>query len=249
MKTAMKPLFLATTFAIASMAGAMTAAHADESATKEMDATPIKGLSGNIGVVSQYIFRGFVENDSPSVQGGIDWAGDNGVYVGYWGSNIGYGDDGSKGVENDFYVGWGGGDKFTWDLGLLYYAYLNVTDANVPELYGSIGYGPVTLGTTYALDDAIWINKGDMYWTLAAEGEVAGGFNLGAKAAWYYYGDEGEFLTDQTRSSAFNSLDLSVSHALGATGADMGLHYIVGGKTRFDNDLDDNIVLSLSFGF
>ena len=107
MKTAMKPLFLATSFAIASVAGAMTTAHAAETAEKTMEATTIEGLSGNIGVVSQYIFRGFVENENPSVQGGLDWAADNGFYVGYWGSNIGYGDeDSNNAVENDFYLGW-----------------------------------------------------------------------------------------------------------------------------------------------
>ena len=234
MKTAIKPLVLATSVSIASMAGMVSTAQAE--------------ITGNIGAVSQYIFRGGVENDSVSVQGGLDWSADNGIYVGYWGSNLGYGDDGSNGVENDFYAGWGGGESVTWDIGLLYYAYLNVDDANTPELYGSIGYGPVTLGTTYTLDDSNWTNKGDMYWSLAAEGEVAGGFTLGAKAGWYSYKKEGEYISG-TASSNFRDLDLSVSHALGATGADMGLHYIVGGKDRDDNDLDDNIVLSVSFGF
>ena len=234
MKTAIKPIALATAVSIASMAGMISTAQAE--------------ITGNVGVVSQYIFRGGVENDSPSVQGGLDWAGDSGVYVGYWGSNLGYGDDGSNGFENDFYVGWGGGEGFTWDVGFLYYYYLNVDDANTPELYGSIGFGPVKLGTTYALDDSIWTNKGDMYWTLAAEGEVAGGFTLGAKAGWYYYEKNGEWI-NSTESSGFRDLDLSVAHGLGATGADMGLHYIVGGKDRDGNDLDDHAILSVSFGF
>ena len=249
MKTAMKPLFLATSFAIASMAGAMTTAHAAETAEKTMEATTIEGLSGNIGVVSQYIFRGGVENENPSVQGGLDWAADNGFYVGYWGSNIGYSDeDSNNAVENDFYLGWGGGDQFNWDIGFLYYAYLNLSDANTPELYGSIGWGPLSLGTTYTLDDSVWTNKGDMYWTLAAEGEVGSGFTLGAKGGWYSYEKNGEYI-NSTESSNFRDLDLYVSHGLGATGADMGLHYIVGGKDRDGNDLDDNMVLRLSFGF
>lgn len=234
MKTAIKPLALATAVSIASMAGMISTAQAE--------------ITGNVGVVSQYIFRGGVENDGPSVQGGLDWASDNGLYAGYWGSNLGYGDDDSNGFENDLYIGWGGGESFTWDIGFLYYAYLNVSDADTPELYGSIGFGPVTLGTTYAVDDSNWTNKGDMYWTLAAEGDVAGGFTLGAKAGFYTYEKEGEFISS-TSSSGFRDLDFSISHALGATGADMGLNYIVGGEDRDGGDLDDHITVSVSFGF
>ena len=234
MKTAIKPLVLATAVSVASLSGMISTAQAE--------------ISGNIGAVSQYIFRGGVENDDASVQGGLDWASDNGIYVGYWGSNLGYGDDGANGVENDFYAGWGGGDKFTYDIGLLYYYYLNVSDSNVPELYGNLGWGPLTFGAAYALDDASWTNQGDIYWSLAAEGEVGGGFTLGAKAGWYTYEKEGEFISS-SEDSGFRDLDLSVSHALGATGADMGLHYIVGGDDRDGNELDDNIVFSLSMGF
>jgi len=245
MNTVIKPLVIATAMSVAGLVSTAQAADVDASG---IEATPIQGLSGNIGVVSQYIFRGGVENDGASVQGGLDWAADNGIYVGYWGSNLGYGDDGANGVENDFYVGWGGGDKFTYDIGLLYYYYLNVDDANVPELYGSLGWGPLSFGAAYATDDANWTNKGDIYWSLTAEGEVGGGFTLGAKAGWYTYEKEGEFISS-TESSGFRDLDLYVSHPLGATGADMGIKYIVGGKDRDGNDLDDNLVFSLSMGF
>lgn len=235
MKTAIKPLVLATSLSIASMAGMISSAQAE--------------ISGNIGAVSKYIFRGGVESDTPAVQGGLDWAADNGIYVGYWGSSLDYGDDdSSNGIENDFYVGWSGGENLTWDIGLLYYYYINLSDANTPEAYGSIGFGPVTLGTTYALDDSAWTNQGDMYWTLAAEGEIVGGFTIGAKAGWYTYEKSGEYI-NSTESSGFRDLDLSISHALGSTGADMGLNYIVGGEDRDGNDLDDQVVLSFTFGF
>ena len=239
MKTVIKPLALAT--ALASIAFASTAR------AQEDESSAIDGLSGNIGVVSQYIFRGGVENDDASVQGGLDWAASNGIYVGFWGSNLGYGDDGANGVEADFYAGWGGGDDFTWDLGVYYYNYINVSDANVPELYANIGWGPVSAGLNYAAGDAAWTNKGDIYWTLGAEGEV-GGFTLGALAGWYTYKKEGKFISS-TSDSGFRDLSLYVSHPLGATGADMGLTYIVGGDDRDGNGLDDNFVFSVSMGF
>ena len=37
--------------------------------------------------------------------------------------------------------------------------------------------------------------------------------------------------------------------ALSLNGADMSLSYIFGGKDRFGGDLDDQIVLGLSYGF
>lgn len=235
MKTSIKPLVLATAVSVAGFAGIVSTAQAE--------------ITGNIGAVSKYIFRGGVESDTPAVQGGLDWGNDSGVYLGYWGSSLDYGDDdSSNGIENDFYVGWGGGDNFTWDIGLLYYYYINLSDANTPELYGSLGWGPVSLGAAYALDDSAWTNQGDIYWTLAAEGEVGAGFTLGAKAGWYTYEKEGEFISS-TASSNFRDLDLYVSHPLGATNADMGLHYIVGGKDRDDFDLDDQVVLSLGLTF
>jgi uncharacterized protein (TIGR02001 family) len=237
MKTVIKPLVIATAM---SVAGLVSTAQAKEVESDMKMGSGIPGMTGNIGVVSQYIFRGAVENDGAAVQGGLDWAADNGIYVGYWGSNLGYGDDGANGVENDFYAGWGGGDNFTYNIGAIYYYLLNVSDSNVGELYGSLGWGPVTFGAAYALDDASWTNQGDIYWTLGGEGDVLG-FTLGAKAGWYTYEQEGEFISS-TESSGFRNLDLSISHALGSTGADMGLTYIVGGDDRDGNELDDNMI-------
>jgi len=235
MKTSIKPIVLATAVSVAGLAGMISTAQAE--------------ISGNIGAVSKYIFRGGVESDTPAVQGGLDWGADNGLYIGYWGSSLDYGDeDSSNGIENDFYIGWGGGEDFTYDIGLLYYYYINLSDANTPELYGSIGFGPIGLSANYALDDSTWANQGDIYWALSAEGEVAGGFTLGAKAGWFTYEKEGEYISS-TESSGFRDLDLYASHALGATNADMGLHYIVGGDDRDGNELDDQVVLSLTFNF
>ena len=45
-------------------------------------------VTGNIGVASQYIFRGISFGD-PQVSGGIDYAGDSGIYAGTWISSAG----------------------------------------------------------------------------------------------------------------------------------------------------------------
>src|SRR5262245_22953793 len=89
-------------------------------------------LTGNIGLYSQYIFRGLTQtNKEPALQGGFDYSHSSGLYVGTWGSNVSWLRDGGGYVaggslEWDFYGGFKGTfgkSDFTYDLGLLYYWY------------------------------------------------------------------------------------------------------------------------------
>ncbi len=46
-------------------------------------------FTGNVGIFSQYIFRGLTQtNGYPALQGGFDYGHESGFYVGTWGSNI-----------------------------------------------------------------------------------------------------------------------------------------------------------------
>ena len=55
-------------------------------------------LSANIGVASNYYFRGITQtDDSAAVSGGIDYAHDSGFYLGTWMSNVDFG--GNEDVE------------------------------------------------------------------------------------------------------------------------------------------------------
>lgn len=97
-------------------------------------------VTGNIGLFSQYIFRGLTQtNGHPALQGGVDYSHSSGFYLGTWGSNISwpkenatqangteiglYGSGGN--VEVDFYGGykWVLSEDMTVDLGTLYYWY------------------------------------------------------------------------------------------------------------------------------
>ena len=91
-------------------------------------------ITGNAGVVSQYIFRGIPQSDgNPAVQGGADVAWDNGFSVGTWFSSVDNATD--NGIEGDFYGGWGGstGD-FNYFVGGTYYTYTNNWDEDYAEL-------------------------------------------------------------------------------------------------------------------
>jgi uncharacterized protein (TIGR02001 family) len=211
-------------------------------------------LSGNAGVVSKYILRGNTvdaESDGATLQGGFDYATDIGIYVGYWGSGLDYGNaDAASGFENDIYAGWAKElGPVSLDFGLIYYYYLNVDDSDAAEVAGSIGFGPASFGFKYLTDDVAWGNKGDIYWTLGGEVSLPKDFKLGATIGYYTYEETGEFDTTTGDKNGLKHIDFVISHPIGTTGADMSLTYVVGGKDRNDVDLPDGTVLSVSYGF
>lgn len=114
-------------------------------------------FTGNVGVFSQYIFRGLTQtNRKPALQGGLDYGHSSGFYIGAWGSNVSWFEETNVGtpaapislaspgpagapftanrfnnnnVEIDIYGGW----KNTWgdwglDVGLLQYWYPGTYD-------------------------------------------------------------------------------------------------------------------------
>jgi len=213
-------------------------------------------LSGNIGVVSDYVLRGNTvgpEDNNPALQGGFDWSHGSGFYAGYWGSSLGYGDEKTTlGFENDFYAGWSGEfGPVSVSAGLTYYYYLNVDDSDAFETALSVGVGPVTLSAKTLLEDVAWGNTGDTYLTLSYSQDLPSDFKFTALAGFYYYEDSGDFEDNLNTTEDFNfrHLDLTLSHPIGDTGADMSITAVIGGKTRSDTDLENAIVFGISYGF
>lgn len=122
-------------------------------------------LSYNIGVTSDYVWRGISQTDEKAaIQGGIDYT--NGIfYAGTWASNVDFGSDAS--VELDLYAGIKPtAGNFTFDLGLLAYTYPDEDDLNMEEVKlgvshpmgkGSIGVAAY-LNTDKDLEDYYEIN-------------------------------------------------------------------------------------------
>ncbi|WP_072376206.1 TorF family putative porin [Hyphomicrobium sp. NDB2Meth4] len=83
--------------------------------------------SFNLGVVSDYVFRGISQSDNdPTIQGGVD-IGYGIFYAGWWASGV---DFGGSAATNDARVemDWYAGIKPTWreatfDFGVIYYTY------------------------------------------------------------------------------------------------------------------------------
>lgn len=229
------------------------------------------GATGNIGVFSKYVLRGntnVAENNNTAVQGGFDYSSDAGWFVGYWGSNLDYVYDkdgaptSTTGFENDVYAGYSfSAGPMNLTVGATQYYYVEVDDSNLFEPFATAAIGPVTLGLKYLAQDGFWGNKGDMYWTLSSGTDLPKGFKLAGTLGYYMYEEDDSKELCQGASfaasgcgvtqtdSAFRHLDLTLSHPIGNTGAEMLVTYIVGGKNRADQDLDNTFVFGVKYGF
>lgn len=125
-------------------------------------------VSANVGVVSNYFFRGVTQtDDSAAVQGGLDYAHESGFYAGTWGSTVDFNDGTS--YELDLYAGYGGSiGNLGYDVGYVYYAYPDADDADFGELYGSLTYSYLTAGLAYTVNsqvsDGSPFDVGDLYY-------------------------------------------------------------------------------------
>jgi uncharacterized protein (TIGR02001 family) len=118
-------------------------------------------VSYNVGLFSQYIFRGLTQTDStPALQGGVDYSHSSGFYLGGWASNVSWPRDDY--FDNTFYKSGGsleidvyGGYKtelgktgLTLDVGALQYYYpgrrtggdFAMAKINTTEVYGALSY-------------------------------------------------------------------------------------------------------------
>jgi uncharacterized protein (TIGR02001 family) len=153
-------------------------------------------FSGNVAVVSDYMWRGITQTaGKPALQGGVDWAGDSGLYAGTWASNIDWGDCCNESVEVDLYAGFAGGETISWDVGYNYYWFPSADDAgDFGEFYFALGFEDwVTAKAWYANDYA----DSDLEaWYFEANGGVPlpADFSIGWHAGWsdgqYWDGDE-----------------------------------------------------------
>lgn len=144
----MRLKFLAiSTFAALAFSTAVQAQEAEE------QSAPVT-ISGEIGVVSDYRFRGVSLSDNDfAVQGGITLTTQPGFYASAWASNIAeYG--GAK-TEIDLTAGWSGPiGPLDADVNVVGYFYPNGEAVNYYEFAGSLGktFGPLEtkVGVAYS---------------------------------------------------------------------------------------------------
>jgi uncharacterized protein (TIGR02001 family) len=223
--------------------------------------------TGNIGVHSKYLLRGiFEENDDTAVQGGLDYAHDSGFYAGWWFSNLGYNyesdndpDPTGTGVENDFYGGFAGEmGGVGYNVGLIQYLYINVDDSDLTELTAKLSMAGAYAGFQYLLTDGWWGNAGDIYWKAGYSMALPSDFGLAFDLGYYTYDDDdndelggcgGPGCVVTTDDSGFRHFNITLSHPIADTGANMYAQYTVAGDDRTGTEYDDTMVFGLTYGF
>ena len=165
-------------------------------------AAPASPLTFNVGVTSDYLFRGISQTHGrPAIQGGIDYLHSSGLYIGAWASSITWVKDlyGKGSVEVDVYGGFknsfAGGD-WNYDLGYITYNYPGKGSAiqfvnanpNTQELYAAIGYKWLTAKYSYATSSHFigWVGgaagtektRGSDYIELNANYDAGNGWTL-----------------------------------------------------------------------
>lgn len=158
-------------------------------------------ITGNVGLYSQYIFRGLTQtNKDPALQGGFDYAHSSGLYAGTWASNISWLTDSSaatgytsSSLEWDFYGGFKGSfgkSDFGYDVGLLYYYYPGThiaavapgtVKADTLELYGALSWKWLSAKYSYSIDNKTFgvpNSDGSWYLDLSATFPVTDKLNL-----------------------------------------------------------------------
>ncbi|HJW02246.1 MAG TPA: TorF family putative porin [Azospira sp.] len=163
----MRKTFIAT--AVLAALAASSSVMAEEAAA--VAATPEHTFTANVGLASEYIYRGIGQtNRKPAIQGGFDYSHASGLYAGVWASNISWLSDASADVsapiEIDIYGGYkntfAGGD-WNYDVGVLTYNYpmnkkngVSVVNPDTTEVYGAIGWKWLTAKYSHVVSSHIF---------------------------------------------------------------------------------------------
>lgn len=115
-------------------------------------------VSASAGVVSDYYFRGVNLGDA-GAYGSVEYSA-GGFTAGTWWIDDG-GLGGNDGMENDWYVSYGGGsDSFNWNVGYTRYAYTYTGDFE-QEVSLGLGFGAFSIGFAAGEDedkDIPWVS-------------------------------------------------------------------------------------------
>ena len=196
-------------------------------------------LSANVGLYSDYIFRGISQTGGdPAIQGGVDYTHSSGFYLGSWASNVGWIEDfqgyDSGNMEIDLYGGFRGNigkSDFTFDVGAIQYWYPGdkpaaVTDADTTEIYGALGWKWFTVKYSYYVSDEVFgFANADGSDYLAVSGSLpVGETGLTLGASW------GTFSFENNGNQDYDDWSISAAYDMGklstvASGVTVGLKY------------------------
>ncbi len=149
-------------------------------------------LTANIGVTSNYIWRGqTLSKDLSAVQGGVDYVHDSGFYAGTWTSSLFGGD-----YELDIYAGYSmSAGPVDLDFGALSYQY-PVPSTYYREAYINGSWNFLNFGGAYTFasndDDTAEYSQGDVYAYVGVAFELKKDLAVGATYGVYNFKNAGD---------------------------------------------------------
>lgn len=147
-------------------------------------------LSGNIGVTSNYIWRGVTQtDDDAAVQGGIDYVHDSNLYLGAWTSSYGNG----NGYELDLYGGYQGSiGEIPFDVGIILYQYpVDNTGQDAIEVYGKFDFELFYTMAAFTIDKDDTSQDNDLYLNIGTDIELRQGLDMTLLFGMYEFDDPG----------------------------------------------------------
>lgn len=162
---------------------------------------PDYSVTYNVGVLSDYRVRGIAQTSfKPALQGGIDFAHKNGLYLGTAISNVRWVKEFNGATKGSYELDLYGGHKgeispgLTYDVGVISYRYPGndsgvgsdaipegtYTNASTTEIYGALTYKIYTFKYNRSLGDFLGNpgSSGSQYFDLSAAYDLGKGFSL-----------------------------------------------------------------------
>lgn len=205
------------------------------SSTLLVSQSTLAEVSANIGVTSNYLWRGVSQSgDAASVSGGLDYANESGFYAGTWVGSLGTG----AGAETDFYIGFGGETaSFSYDVGYIYYAYTDLVDSDFGEIYVNGGIGNFGFGVAYTInsqvDEGSAFDSGDIYYNVSYGGiDLGQEFALTLTAGMYTFDADIDSYSHVQADITKGDFAFSISKATDDSGDD-DLKFIASWSTSF----------------
>jgi uncharacterized protein (TIGR02001 family) len=220
---------------------------------------PEYSITGNLGLFSDYRFRGISQtNKNAAIQGGFDFAMKNGFYLGNWNSNIDSAGFAGSNIEMDFYGGYKATfGEFGVDVGVIYYYYPgSEPTVDNTEIYVGGSWGPIAVKYYYAVSDFFSLpdSKGSNYIILSASHDFGGGFGINGSIG-YQSLKGGAAITQINGSVVSDITDYKIGGTYDLDGWIFGLSYVttnrdIAGWTSPQKNISNGTgVLSVSKSF
>jgi len=199
-------------------------------------------ISANVTLASDYVFRGLSQTDNQiAIQGGFDYAWDNGIYVGTWASNVdpdffnGMGHDPQ--TEVDLYVGYSGEyNDFGYDVGYLRYQYPGFNAPNTNEYHVNGTYKWFTLSINYSPELSFLPSNQSAWYVKTSIEHTLPWYDIGISThVGHNFGDAFDLSASDFAKGKTGLVDAYTDWSIGLSknffGADFGLTYT-------DNNMD-----------